>query len=555
MENNNLNSNFKNKIVWIPTIAAIGFAFGIIVGAYFFGQRGIGGVTQKINDIMRYIKTQYVDEVNTDSILELSITDIVSKLDPHSVYIPAADLQATNEDLDGSFSGIGIQFNMMTDTVTVLEVISGGPSEKVGIMPGDRIVTINDTIAAGQKWSNEKIIGKLRGKKGTTVRLGVKRDTSSKLLTFDVTRDDIPVSSIDASYLLEPTLGYVKINKFGKTTYDEFLTSLSNLSEKGAKNFVIDLRGNTGGFMEMAILMVNEFLDAGQPIVSTHGRTSESESATYADGNGSFRDAQITVLIDEFSASASEIFAGAIQDNDRGLVIGRRSFGKGLVQRQFDLNDKSAIRLTIGRYYTPSGRCVQKTYSLGDKNNYSLDILNRYNHGEAFNADSIKFDDTQKYTTSNGRTVYGGGGIMPDIFVPNDTSGITSYYLNALNAGVLHKYAFNYVDSNRSKLNQAKTLDKLMKLIPADDILLQDFVDYAYTQAGIAPRWYYINISRHLIVNQLKGLIARDVIGQTGFYQITNQTDKTIMQAVKEIKAGNATAPVKISRDASSAKK
>lgn len=552
MENNK--TKLPNKYVWIPAIAAIAFAVGLLSSAYFFGQRGAGGVTQKINDIMRYIKTQYVDEVDTDSILELSISDIISKLDPHSVYIPAADLQATNEDLDGSFSGIGIQFNMLTDTITVLEVISGGPSEKVGIMPGDRIVTINDTIAAGQKWTNEKIIGKLRGIKGTTVRLGVKRDTSPKLLSFEVTRDDIPVSSIDAAYMLEPEIGYIKVNKFGKTTYDEFLTALSTLKDKGAKNYVIDLRGNTGGFMEMAILMVNEFLEAGQPIVSTHGRTSESESATFADGNGSFRDAKLTVLIDEFSASASEIFAGAIQDNDRGLVIGRRSFGKGLVQRQFDLTDKSAIRLTIGRYYTPSGRCVQKTYSLGDKDNYSLDILNRYNHGEAFNADSIKFDDSQKFTTANGRTVFGGGGIMPDIFVPNDTSGITTYYLNALNAGTLHKYAFNYVDSNRTKLNKAKNLDNLLKLLPADDVLLQDFVDYAYTQTGLAPRWYYINISRDLIVNQLKGLIARDVIGQTGFYEVTNKTDKTVLQAIADIKAGHANSPVKINREASTTK-
>lgn len=546
MDNFNSKPQFRRSYILIPTIVALAFALGLLGGALFFGQRGNGGVSQKINDIMRYIQTQYVDEVNTDSLLESSISDIMAKLDPHSVYIPASELQATNEELDGSFSGIGIQFNMLTDTVTVLEVISGGPSEKVGIMPGDRIVTINDTVAAGQKWSNDQIISRLRGAKGSKVKLGVKRDTSSKLLTFEVTRGDIPVTSIDASYMINPTTGYIKVNKFGRTTYDEFLTSLSMLGEEGAKDYIIDLRGNTGGFMEMAILMANEFLQAGQPIVSTHGRTSDSESSTAADGNGSFKDANLTVLIDEFSASASEIFAGAIQDNDRGLVIGRRSFGKGLVQRQIDLRDNSAIRLTTGRYYTPSGRCVQKTYAMGDKDNYSHELIDRFSHGEAFNADSIKFDKSQQFSTATGRIVYGGGGIMPDIFVPNDTTGITTYYLNVINAGLLHKFAFNYVDTHRNQLNKAKTVEQLVKMLPSDDVLIQTFADYAYTQGGVAPRWYYINISRDLIVNQLKGLIARDVLGQWGYYKVTNELDTTVQRALDEMAAGHASVPVTI---------
>lgn len=554
MENSNLKPQFRSSYIFTPLIVALAFALGLIGGAIFFGQRNGSGVTQKINDIMRYIQTQYVDEVDTDSLLESSIGDIMAKLDPHSVYIPASELQATNEELDGSFSGIGIQFNMLTDTVTVLEVISGGPSEKVGIMAGDRIVTINDTVAAGQKWSNEQIISRLRGPKGTKVKLGIKRDTSSRLLTFEVTRGDIPVTSIDAAYMIEPSTGYIKINKFGRTTYNEFLTSLSTLREEGAKDYVIDLRGNTGGFMEMAILMANEFLEAGQPIVSTHGRTPESESATYADGNGSFRNAEVTVLIDEFSASASEIFAGAIQDNDRGLVIGRRSFGKGLVQRQIDLRDNSAIRLTTGRYYTPSGRCVQKTYSLGDKDNYSHELIDRFSHGEAFNADSIKFDKSQQFSTVGGRTVYGGGGIMPDIFVPNDTTGVTTYYLNVINGGLLHKYAFNYVDKHRNQLKKAKTVDDLMKMLPSDDVMIQDFAEYAYSKGGIAPRWYYINISRDLIVNQLKGLMARDILGQWGYYKVINQLDTTVQRAIKEMQSGNAKVPVSVGYVAPSSK-
>lgn len=533
--------------VWVPMIAAIAFGAGLLAGALFFGMGGTSKVSSKIDTIMKYISAQYVDNVDTDSLLESSISDIIAKLDPHSVYIPAADLQAANEDLDGSFSGIGIQFNTLTDTITVLEVISGGPSEKVGIMPGDRIITIDDTIAAGKKWTNEQIISRLRGPKDTKVKLGVKRDTSSKLLSFEVTRGDIPVTSIDAAYIASPGIGYVKVNKFGRTTYSEFLSSLTTLRDQGAKDFIVDLRGNSGGFMEMAILMANEFLEAGAPIVSTHGRTPDVESATMADGNGSFKDAAITVLIDEFSASASEIFAGAMQDNDRGLVIGRRSFGKGLVQRQIDLPDGSAIRLTTARYYTPSGRCIQKTYALGDKDTYDLDIVNRFNHGEAFSADSVKLDMSQEFKTIAGRTVFGGGGIMPDIFVANDTTGVSTYYLNVMNAGLLHRYAFNYVDHRRPTLSKAKTVDQLMALLPSDDALLQDFADFAYNEGGIPPRWYYINLSQNLIVSQLKGLIARDVLGTWGYYKVTNADDNTVQRALSEMVAGHARVPITVS--------
>ncbi len=531
---------------WVPLIASVAFAIGVLAGAFLLKMPSSNSITDKIDTIAKYIRAQYVDKVDADSLLESSIADILAKLDPHSSYISASDLQSVNEELDGSFSGIGISFNMMTDTATVLEVISGGPSEKVGLLPGDRIITINDTVAAGKHWTNEQIISRLRGEKDSKVKLGIKRDNSKSLLNFEVTRGDIPVTSIDAEYLINPTTGFVRVNKFGRTTYDEFITSLNNLRRKGARDFIIDLRGNSGGYMEMAILMINEFLEAGQPIVSTHGRTADSETFAYSDGNGSFKGARLTVLIDEFSASASEIFAGAVQDNDRGLVIGRRSFGKGLVQRQFDLSDGSAIRLTTARYYTPSGRCIQKTYSLGQKDAYGMEILERYSHGEAYSADSAKIDKSQIFHTLAGRNVYGGGGIMPDIFVANDTTGLSTYYINVANAGVLHKFAFDFVDSRRHQLSGVANVTQLLKMLPSDDALLQRFADYAYTTAKIAPRWYYINLSRNLIVSQLKALIARDILGTSGYYEVINGNDTTVNRALKELTDGNATPPVTV---------
>jgi len=536
----------RRRSAWLPTIIAAAFALGMLCGAFFLHIPSRGGIQDKIATILKYIDAEYVDSLNTDSLFEMAIPDIMAKLDPHSVYIPASDLQEANEELEGSFSGIGISFNMLSDTATVLDVISGGPSEKVGLLAGDRIITINDSVAAGQKWSNEKIISRLRGTKGSKVKLGVKRASSPRLLTFEVTRGDIPVTSIDAQYILSDGVGYVKVNKFGRTTYDEFLTALTQLRDQGARDFVIDLRGNSGGYMEMAILMVNEFLKAGSPIVSTHGRTTESETMAISDGNGSFSDAQLTVLIDEFSASASEIFAGAVQDNDRGLVIGRRSFGKGLVQRQFDLSDGSAIRLTTARYYTPSGRCIQKTYTRGSGEAYGMEIVDRFNHGEAYSADSARIDKSKIFSTLGGRKVYGGGGIMPDIFVPNDTSGISTYYINVFNAGLLQKFAFNYVDTHRPALTGARDLEDLQRRLPSDDALLQQFADYAWTTAKIAPRWYYINLSANLIVSQLKGLIARDILGTWGYYKVVNADDNTVKRALQEIKAGRAHVPVTV---------
>lgn len=527
----------------IPIIVILVFIGGLWTGSMFSNKTEYKNNTDKLSHILSLISNEYVDKVNIDSIIEKTLPDLLSNLDPHSVYIPASDLMAVNEELDGSFSGIGISFMMKNDTISIIEVLSGGPSEKVGLMPGDRIVTVNDSVVAGKELSNEKVISMLRGAKGTKVDLGIKRSSAKELLKFELTRDDIPVTSIDASYIIAPEIGYIKINKFGRDTYNEYLTNLTQLQNEGATKFIIDLRGNGGGFMEMAILMANEFLPASNLIVFTKGRTSRESISTFSDGNGSFKENEVIVLIDEYSASASEILAGAIQDNDRGLIIGRRSFGKGLVQRQTELPDSSALRLTVSRYYTPSGRCIQKEYTPGKSSDYSYEIINRYNHGEAFNADSIKLNKDLEYTTANGRKVYGGGGIMPDIFVPNDTSDISSYYIAIANAGLLQKFAFEYCDLNRDKLNESIDTDDLLTKLPSDEALLQSFVKYA-SQNGIPARWRYINMSYQLIVNQLKALIARDILGSQSFYHIYNLRDKCVQQAIKEMQDGNARFPI-----------
>ena len=537
-----MNNRLKKTSVWMPLAIAVALVAGMWIGKSFFNNSARWNSRSKLDTILDIIDRSYVDDIDTDSLLETSFAGLLSHLDPHSVYIPASDLQNVNEELSGSFSGVGISFNLLNDSINVLEVISGGPSEKAGLLAGDKIVSINDTIVAGQNWSDVKVRASLRGPKGSVVKLGIKRHTSNKVLTFEVIRGDIPVTSIDASYMIAPKIGYVKINKFGSNTYSEFLTSVINLMADGADKFVIDLRGNGGGFMEPAVLMANEFLPAGSPIVSMRGKTTPDERPTFSDGSGSLLDKELVVLIDEVSASASEIFAGAIQDNDRGLVIGRRSFGKGLVQNQMELPDSSAIRLTIARYYTPSGRCIQKTYAPGT--DYDRDIINRYEHGEFYSADSIKLDKSLAFETLHGRTVYGGGGIMPDIFVPNDTAGITSYYLNVVNAGLIQKYTFDYTDRNRDRLEKTKDVATLLRMLPDDDTLLQDFVSYSQ-KAGVAPRWYYINISRDLIVNQLKAMIARNALGVEGYFKVFNELDPTVISGVEALRTGKAAFPVK----------
>lgn len=537
---------FTDSYYWTPLLAAIAFIGGILCNNLLKTDSGRSTTEKKLQNILNLIQNEYVDVVDVDSLIEKTIPRLFTNLDPHSVYIPAADIKAVNEALDGSFSGIGIQFALNRDTIAVIESISDGPAERVGIKAGDRIIAVDGENVAGVGITNEQVTGKLKGEKGSIVNLSIKRAGTKKTLEFEVTRGDIPVTSIDASYLVTPEIGYIKINKFGRTTYDEFWQSLNELSHNGARDYIIDLRGNTGGFMEMAILMVNEFLPGGTQIVYTIGRNRQDDSHVISDGTGAFKGSRVTVLIDEFSASASEIFAGAIQDNDRGLIIGRRSFGKGLVQRQIDLSDNSAIRLTVARYYTPSGRCIQKDYS--DEIAYENDIYDRYTHGEAYDIDSVRQNTDLQFMTLHGRTVYGGGGIMPDIFVPNDTIGFTGYFINVANAGLFQRYTLEFADMNREDLNAANSVDDILQLLPSDDTLLRSFVSFAASN-GIPARWYYINISRNIILNQLKALIARDILGVGAYYEIINKTDPNVSEAIKRLKNGDADFPIKYNGD------
>lgn len=535
MDNNN-----HQPFSWVPIAIAASLVVGIWLGLLFSGQKA-GEYDRKLNNILNLVSNEYVDDIEVDSLIELSIPEILSNLDPHSYYLSAKELQMAEDDLNGSFSGIGISFQLDDDTVYVIEVIPGGPSEKAGLVAGDKIISADGKSLVGLEQS--KIMETLRGTKGSRVKLGIKRLTSDKPVSIVVTRGDVPVKAVDASYMIEKNTGYVRVNQFGRTTYDEFMQALTTLKSEGAKRYIVDLRGNGGGYMEMAIYMANEFLPANQLIVSTKGRYKNNDTKVWSDGNGSFKEDEIIVLIDEFSASASEIFAGAIQDNDRGLIVGCRSFGKGLVQKQFDLGDKSAIRLTIARYYTPSGRCIQKDYKAHGLLSYEKELYERYKKGELYNQDSIKTDKKQQFKTVHGRTVYGGGGIIPDIFVPQDTTAITSYYISISNAGLIPQFVLKYVQSNRGMLKVAKDYKQLLRMLNNNEQLLNDFVDFA-AQHGVPARWYYINLSKDLIIKTIKALIARDLFGQSAFYPIYNRNDNTVEAALKAFSKHQATFPI-----------
>ncbi|MBE6309854.1 MAG: S41 family peptidase [Bacteroidales bacterium] len=532
----------KKSTILIPLIIALSIVIGILIGSGFTNDKFISNHDRKLNTILNLVSDGYVDTVNVNNIIEQTIPQLLSNLDPHTTYIPAKDLTAVNDELDGSFSGIGISFFIMNDTVRIVEVLSGGPSEKAGLLAGDRIVAIDDSLFVGKIVNNQSVFNKLRGKKGTSVRLGIKRATSAKLLYFDLIRGDIPVNSIDASYMVDKQIGYIKVNKFARTTYNEFLNALVKTKNEGAEKYIIDLRGNGGGFMEMAILMANEFLPKNSLIVYTQGRDKKNDQQFWSDGNGSFQEMDIIILIDEYSASASEIFAGAIQDNDRGLIMGRRSFGKGLVQKQFELSDSSAIRMTISRYYTPSGRCIQKDYKKGETA-YNMDIYDRYTHGELSNKDSIRIDTTNIFYTKHNRKVFGGGGIIPDIFVPADTTGITSYYISVSNAGLLQKFAYEFTELNREEFSALDDYKQFLRILPSDYAILNDFISFAAAN-GVPARWYYINLSKELIVSQLKALIARDIFGNEAFYPIYNKNDRMILKAIKAMNENKAAAPI-----------
>lgn len=532
-----MNKN-KTLLALFPLVLALGLVGGIFIGRTFFGE-SLSPQEQKLKMMLGLIDSEYVDEVALDSIMEGTFSGLLSQLDPHSVYIPASDLESVNDELEASFSGVGVSFQIMNDTVNIIEIVAGGPAEKVGLRAGDKILKANDIDLTGTAATNENVFKNLRGEKGTQVTLTVKRVSSDKPLTFTVTRGDVPQTSVDANYIISDQVGYVRVNKFARTTYDEFMNALQLLQAKGAEKFIIDLRGNSGGYLDQAVLMVNEFLPRDRMIVYTKGKNSVNESYAVSSGSGHFIDNEIVVLTDEFSASASEIFAGAIQDNDRGLVIGRRTFGKGLVQNQLPLPDNSAVRLTVARYYTPSGRSIQKEYKLGEGNKYDMDLSERYAHGEFYNADSIKLDLSKKFLTTGGRTVYGGGGIMPDVFVPEDTTGVTGYYLSVSNAGLLQEYAYQVAQTLRKKVSGSMTASQFNQILPDDDTLLEGFVDFAVTK-GVPARWYYIRQSRNLLLRQLKALIARDTAGYALFIQLLNNGDQTVERAVEALRKGES---------------
>ena len=535
-------SSPKQPSTWLPLAIAASVVIGLFLGSRFSGQKYNADYDRKLNMILNLISDDYVDTMKIADLVELTIPELLKNLDPHTTYFSAEELKQANEDLDGKFSGIGISFMLMNDSINIIEIIPGGPAERAGLLAGDRIVAINDSSCVGKNISDVDVKNKIRGAKDSTVKLGIKRNNSKKILNFVVKRGDIPVNSVDAAYMLDKINGYIKVNKFGRTTYDEFLSSLIKLKSEGAKNYIVDLRGNGGGIMERAILMANEFLPENELIVYTRSRDKRNDSQVWSDGNGAFQDAQLVVLIDEFSASSSEIFAGAIQDNDRGLIVGCRSFGKGLVQRQFTLPDSSAIRMTIARYYTPSGRSIQKDYK-SKQSAYEDELIQRFSNGELYSRDSIKIDQDKLYETAHGRKVYGGGGIVPDIFVARDTTGYTSYYAAILNAGLMQKYAYRYTDINRKQLKKMKDYKQFLRTLPNDESLLVDFVSYA-AKNGVPARWYYINISRDIILTQIKALMARDIFGNDAFYPIYNRNDKDIIIALKAINKHKAIFPI-----------
>lgn len=504
-------------------------------------SNNLGGLMMqdKMMQTVNAVRNYYVDPIDLDTIYEKAIPSLLSELDPHSEYIPARLFNEVNESLEGEFDGIGIVFNAMTDTITVLNVVPLGPSFKAGVRSGDRILRIDDRDVAGQGIAQDSLVKLMRGKRGTKVKLAIERQTLDELVEVEVVRDAIELHSIETAFMLdkEAGIGYVRLSQFARTSYDELREALRKLRSEGLQKLIIDLRGNTGGFLDQAILIANEFLPAEKLIVYTEDRHGNKQKE-YSRGNGTSTDLGLAILVDETSASSSEILAGAIQDNDRGLVLGRRTFGKGLVQTQIPFADGSAVRLTVARYYTPTGRSIQKPYTAGDEMAYHMEIFDRYMHNEFFSADSIHFDESLKFTTPGGRTVYGGGGIMPDIFIPMDTVGITRYYTKVWDSNTLYRYTLRYADRHREALDKVTTLEELDSLLSADD-LLSDFVRYA-EQQGIATNRHELNISRDIILAQLRAYIGRNALGDdSGFYYNIYPVDKVMRRAVEELKLQN----------------
>ena len=527
-----MNPDTKHRFT--PLLIAIGTIAGIFIGSFYSSHFSGGRIniintgSNKVGYLLQLIDNIYVDTVDMNSLVEDAMPLILSELDPHSSYFGPKDAEEANESLKGSFSGIGVQFTMEQDTVNVMSVIHSGPAEKVGILAGDRIVTSDTTSLVGME--SEDVMKHLKGEKGSKVKLGIKRHGIKDLQYFTVVRGDIPVVSVDAYYMMGDKTGYIRVKNFGEQTYAEMLVALADLNMEGMKQLIIDLRGNQGGYMHIAIQMVNEFLPSGKLIVYTEGRKSPREEFC-SDGRGTFQKLPLVVLVDEGSASASEIFAGAIQDNDRGTIIGRRTFGKGLVQQPKEFRDGSVVRLTVARYYTPSGRCIQKPYEKGHGEEYDNELIARYERGEFFSQDSIH-NEGEQFQTSIGRIVYGGGGITPDIFVPEDTTGMTSYYREAFLTGLIRQFAFAYSDENRAKLTALKTADRMEQYLKREN-LLEKFAQFA-EKRQLRRRNLMLQKSRRLFERNIYGNIIYNVGEMKDYLQFLGQDDPVVLKA-KEI--------------------
>ena len=546
-------TNQKKSSRFMPMMMAVCVVIGILIGTFyanhFSGNRLsiINSSSNKLNNLLHIISDQYVDTVNVNDLVEKAMPQILGELDPHSVYISAKDVQIANDDLRGSFSGVGIEFTIRHDTLHVQQVISNGPAERAGVIAGDKIVTVDDKPFTGKTLTNEEAMHRLKGPKDTKVKLGVMRYHEKKIRTIIVTRGEIPTKSVTATYMLDDKTGYIRIKNFGENTYPELLIALAKLSQKGFENLAIDLRGNTGGYLQSAVQIANEFLPKNRLIVYTEGRKSPRQDYR-SDGRGSYQQIPLVVLIDEGSASASEILAGAIQDNDRGTIIGRRSFGKGLVQQPIEFGDHSMIRLTIARYYSPSGRCIQKPYTSGDNKDYEEDILARYQHGEFFSQDSIKHEG-KEYHTSNGRIVFAGGGITPDLFVAEDTTDVTSYYKQASMSGLIIQFAFEYTDQNREKLNKMDTVKELSDYLTKQNTV-EKFAAYA-EKNGLKRRNLMIQRSHKLLERFINSRIIYNMKSEEAWMEYLNSNDPAITETLRVFKEEKAfpQAPEKTSDD------
>ena len=546
-------TNQKKSSRFMPMMMAVCVVIGILIGTFyanhFSGNRLsiINSSSNKLNNLLHIISDQYVDTVNVNDLVEKAMPQILGELDPHSVYISAKDVQIANDDLRGSFSGVGIEFTIRHDTLHVQQVISNGPAERAGVIAGDKIVTVDDKPFTGKTLTNEEAMHRLKGPKDTKVKLGVMRYHEKKIRTIIVTRGEIPTKSVTATYMLDDKTGYIRIKNFGENTYPELLIALAKLSQKGFENLAIDLRGNTGGYLQSAVQIANEFLPKNRLIVYTEGRKSPRQDYR-SDGRGSYQQIPLVVLIDEGSASASEILAGAIQDNDRGTIIGRRSFGKGLVQQPIEFGDHSMIRLTIARYYSPSGRCIQKPYTSGDNKDYEEDILARYQHGEFFSQDSIKHEG-KEYHTSNGRIVFAGGGITPDLFVAEDTTDVTSYYKQASMSGLIIQFAFEYTDQNRDKLNKMDTVKELSDYLTKQNTV-EKFAAYA-EKNGLKRRNLMIQRSHKLLERFINSRIIYNMKSEEAWMEYLNSDDPAIIETLRVFKEEKAfpQAPEKTSDD------